>query len=383
MRFAFVSHADPEDEALWSGIPVNIIRALRTLGHEVCPVGPLGAQYPLPARIKAAANRLLNKTYIINRNPQLFRARARRASDRVRRIGGVDAVIVTYPADAAYLHVDVPILVVHDSTWRQLLDFYPEFGSDRIAKETLRHAEQLERDALANADHLIYFSEWAARSAIDDYGIDSRKVSFAYPGASLRAVPSREAIGHAIQRRSSETCRLLFIGKDWHRKGGDIAVGIVERLNGLGIAAILDVVGCRPPREYARNRHVAMHGILHKSVSQDASLLESLLACAHFFVMPSRAECAGLVFCEAAAYGVPAVATDVGGIPEIVQNEVTGAALPKEAGPSDYAAWIAERFVDRDSYARMAWSARARFEQDLNWPSFCAAVIRTLRLSST
>lgn len=51
---------------------------------------------------------------------------------------------------------------------------------------------------------------------------------------------------------------------------------------------------------------------------------------ADIFFLPSRYESLGMVFAEAGAYGVPCIGTDVGGIPEIIENGGTGFLNPIE-----------------------------------------------------
>jgi N-acetyl-alpha-D-glucosaminyl L-malate synthase BshA len=53
-----------------------------------------------------------------------------------------------------------------------------------------------------------------------------------------------------------------------------------------------------------------------------------LLACADLFILPSSSESFGLVALEAMASGVPVIATNAGGLPEVVENGVTGFMAP-------------------------------------------------------
>ena len=58
--------------------------------------------------------------------------------------------------------------------------------------------------------------------------------------------------------------------------------------------------------------------------------IPDLMSTADVFVLPSVAEAFGVVFAEALYLGVPIVATNIGGIPEIITNGVDGILIPAE-----------------------------------------------------
>jgi glycosyltransferase involved in cell wall biosynthesis len=74
-----------------------------------------------------------------------------------------------------------------------------------------------------------------------------------------------------------------------------------------------------------------------------------------------------MVFCEAAAYGLPVVATRTGGVPEIVTEGENGVTLPLEARGDAYARVIARIHADEACYRHMAACGRRAFETRLNW----------------
>jgi glycosyltransferase involved in cell wall biosynthesis len=81
------------------------------------------------------------------------------------------------------------------------------------------------------------------------------------------------------------------------------------------------------------------------------------------YVSPSRHEAFSLSLAEAAAAGLPAVATRVGGVPEVVLDGVTGLLVPP-GDPGELAAAIARLALDPVLSATFARNARLRYESE-------------------
>ena len=85
-----------------------------------------------------------------------------------------------------------------------------------------------------------------------------------------------------------------------------------------------------------------------------------------FFVLPSRSEAFPIVVMEAGALGVPIVATAVGGVPEAIDDGVSGLLVPAES-VSDLARAL-RRFLDDPEAARqMAERLRNRVSSEFTW----------------
>ena len=87
-----------------------------------------------------------------------------------------------------------------------------------------------------------------------------------------------------------------------------------------------------------------------------------LLRAADVFVLTSEIEGLPLVVLEAMSQGVPVVATDVGGMPEAVIDDVTGFRPPPRE-PAALATAITRILSDHTVASRMRQAALARFEQ--------------------
>jgi glycosyltransferase involved in cell wall biosynthesis len=229
-------------------------------------------------------------------------------------------------------------------------------------------ADRQERLSLRICAAAVYASRRAADSAVRDYGADPGKVHVAPFGPNIEP-GSRAELDAAMAARSLAPVRLLFVGREWQRKGGGIVLDTARALHAGGLDAEVDLVGL-PRLPVPVPPYVRHHGPLGHKRPEQKALLRRLFERATLVFVPSRAEAFGMTFCEAAAFGLPAVTTAVGGIPEVVLDGVTGLVLPLEAGPDAYAAAIACLVADSVRYTAMARRARQEYEARLNWDAF-------------
>ena len=209
-------------------------------------------------------------------------------------------------------------------------------------------------------------SDWAACSAVQDYHIEPEHVYIVSLGANLDTVPTREIID---ARKLSGACRLLFMGVEWQRKGGDIAFETLLKLEEMGIEAELTVCGSVPPIGMTHPRMTVIP-FLDKNDERQAREIEKFYAMSDFLILPTRADCTPFVFGEANAFGLPVITTDTGGIASVIRNGENGYALPLQARGDDYADLIANIYHDEQRYLRLVQSSRAAFEERLNWDTW-------------
>lgn len=109
--------------------------------------------------------------------------------------------------------------------------------------------------------------------------------------------------------------------------------------------------------------------------------IERLVPCADLFVLPSLFESFGLAALEAMAAGVPVLASDAGGLPEVIENGNTGV-LCKVGDVDCLAASMAEMLLDRPKLKAMGERARevatTRFTLDRILPQYEAIYERVL-----
>jgi glycosyltransferase involved in cell wall biosynthesis len=351
----------------WSDTPHFCIDALRREVEQLIVVGTLTEEQRLNLAMDVQ-DRLarLGRIYCPERDPAFLEPRAAAINETLGLHPDAEAVVVFNPPDAAYLKTNIPIVVFHDATWKQFTSTYPGYSENELMETSYRSGVIAERTAFHNARWLLFMSKWAADGASQEYPLLRDKIRVVYPGANLPQVPGASSVQQSIAGRTTGQCRLLFIGYAFYRKGLDIALKTVARLRSLGIDAVLQVVGGE--REPATSGSpVRWYGRLSKFVVSEFTSLSQIYLESFILLLPSRAECAGIVLCEAAAFGMPALVPQTGGMSEIVAHGETGYVLPSGATPDAYASAIARLWRDPVSYRKLCENARTRYEELLNW----------------
>ncbi len=200
------------------------------------------------------------------------------------------------------------------------LDRYVPLMADASAANAALKRDVLARSRIA----LVAPSRWlldmaervgATRDALDarviTNGIDTRVFS---PGDRTAA---REALGLASDERV-----VLTVGRDVATnpfKGFDLLEAALRSLAERGERALVVAIG-------SAGADRALGGVRLRFVPfiDSPTSLATWYQAADVYAHPARAEALGLTLLEAAACGVPAVASRVGGIPEVVQHDVTG-----------------------------------------------------------
>lgn len=348
-------------------------------GCRVSAIDRLHVGYPVLMRLrKRLADRLTGTTYALDRSPHAVTRWSREASSRIKSLANVDAVVSTGTLPVAELASNVPLAIWADATFHSLRTTYPEFAS--YSGRSIDEGDRAERMAFARARLVCFASEWAAADAIAHYGVDRAKVRVVPFGANTDSPFVDEAAAlAAVRERDWSTLRFLFIGVDWQRKGGDTAVEVVRGLNASGTRAVLSVVGCQVPADIAALPFVESVGFVSKRDDRGAARLGTLMSQSHFLLVPTRAECFGLVFAEASAFALPSAARRVGGTTTAIRDGETGLLFDVHAGADSYIAQLRPLIADRDRYTTMSMNAYRDYRDRLNWRVAGAKFVAQLR----
>jgi glycosyltransferase involved in cell wall biosynthesis len=295
---------------------------------------------------------------------------------------------------------NVPTVVSIDLTWRLAFQ-----ESRYIASPFFKPTLDLERRIYERANLVVSFSDWAANSVIEDYGIPASKVKVVRNGVTLPPAPAAVAAngrahsdgaasglatgstngngngnghhnGHGHGDGKDDLLRLGFIGNGFTRKGGDLLLRVHQEW--FADQAHLTMVAGDVPRRRSTVRNVD----LRSDVPWD-ELMTQVLPNFDLFVFPTRWDYSPYAVIEAMSAGVPVIATRVGAIPEMIRDGVDGMLIEAglEAPLVDRMQWA---IVNRARLPEMGACARERatghYAAERNYPQLLdllAEVART------
>jgi len=231
-----------------------------------------------------------------------------------------------------------------EPAWRDRAEAEIIQCSDAICVSCVEEEEQFRR----------LYGDPAGRIEIISPGVEH---AFFAPGDQAAA---RKAIGFDPDRPL-----LLFVGRIQPLKGPDVAIQALAELGRTDVQ--LAIVGGSSGRNgdiqaaeaHALVDELGLHDQVHFIEPQPHHILSTWYRAADVVLVPSRSESFGLVALEAAACGIPVVASAVGGLLSLVDDGDTGY-LVEGRRPGDFAAAIAKILGDADLAASMSAAAVVR-----------------------
>lgn len=160
--------------------------------------------------------------------------------------------------------------------------------------------------------------------------------------------------------------KILFVGRDFKRKGGDIVVDAFRLLRSKWPDVEVHIAG---PKESPVD--LGEPGYFYYG---DASrpILQRLMNQADIFCMPSRFEAYGLVFIEALAFGLPCVGRNAFEMPYFIDAGVTGELVNSDS-PEELAEQLSKIMTNED-YMRNVQNRREYYIKEYSWSSVASRI---------
>ena len=199
------------------------------------------------------------------------------------------------------------------------------------------------------------------KNELEMNGVQDHKIEIVHPVPASLQAPAALPMGEAPE--------LLFVGQVIRGKGVDLMLQALARINGNWHATI---VGDGNHIEACRHlaRRLAIHDRIRFRGWVNHDELDRYYTAARLVVVPSRwPEPFGMVGIEAMARGRPVVAFDTGGIPDWLDDGVTGLLVP--AANVAMMASAIQRLLDDSALAsRMGRAGSARVQNSFSHQAY-------------
>jgi len=259
--------------------------------------------------------------------------------------------------------------------WLRLPFVVYAYGNEILT--AMQSAWQKPRLALQHADRVLAISRFTA-DLVRRAGVSPERIALVHPGCDVdrfRPRPARMDLRHALLGPRDRDRVLLTVGGLVARKGQDMVIQALPRLRQSIPDVTYLIVGDGPYRAQletlAMSVGVRDHVVFAGMVS--AEDLPDVYALSDVYVMPSReqlescdVEGFGLVFLEANACGKAVVGGRSGGIPDAVEDGVSGL-LVDPHDPEDIANALRRILSDGDMALRLGEQGRLRVVREFEW----------------
>jgi len=370
MKIGFLSAHNPLNRYSFSGSAYYAYEALLRLPNVSTYL--LGNQFHSRERMRHFTQKFLSKVPV-NTQGYSKRLKEKSAKDFLNSIESdlrknqID-VVVCFVSSSLVSPLKskshLPFISVTDATVSYIEDAY----NYPVEPEDYRH----EYESIQKSSRVVFSSDFMADRVRGEYADLLREAP-----KKVRVIPfglNMDLVSQAAKvPLVRDQLNLLFVGREWHRKGGDIAIEMLKYLQANHVNAHLTIIGSRP--EIAEeNLNITVIPYLDKNKPEQQQQYFDILNRTHFLVLPTRADCTPMVIAEANAFGVPALVSDVGGTGTLVKPGLNGYLLPATARGDQYGAIAAKLFADRTGYQNLSMTSRKEYETRLNWDAWARQI---------
>jgi glycosyltransferase involved in cell wall biosynthesis len=372
MKIAVTSIYDINNPKYWSGTIYYMIENLKRQDISIEYAENFKIPYRNYFRSKSLIYQKFLKSLYFKEKEPLIQKKYADFFNKKYKDSSYDIIFSPQTTELGYIESKKPMVFWVDATFNALID---ELRYQvKLNTRGIELGNFYDRTALEKARLAIYSSDWAANSAINYYGASPERVKVVPFGANIKHEFNLEEIKNIVKKRDQNVCKLLFVGIDWERKGGEIAVEITRKLNEFSLKTELHIAGCNPALPQPIPDFVKIHSFIDKKTNEGLKKFISLFKESHFFIMPSLYEPYGIVFCEANSFALPAIGSDTGGIPTIIKDNINGLLMKQPVNIEIISENIIKLFQDKRTYNEIAISSYNEFKTRLNWESSCQIV---------
>jgi glycosyltransferase involved in cell wall biosynthesis len=224
------------------------------------------------------------------------------------------------------------------------------------------------KSAIAITDRLIFPSHATSRLYLEFGPSENHRVIH----SGINITPLQPDDVKPPFKRKPDRLYVVVVASIESRKGQDVLLQAFKMLP----ADISDQVECfligrKLDLEFSQNvvKNAKTMGNVHIVGETPANLVMQYLAVADVFILPSRDEALPISLIEAMAFGLAIIATRVGGVTEIIQDQVNGLLVEKE-DPAGLAKCITRLYLDKDYRYNLGQAGKHSYQENLTFDKF-------------
>lgn len=370
LRLLVLVAGDPATDRPFSGSARNLVRALAARGvvHAALNAATWWADpWVSPGLLLSLAEREPARLLSRLRLSGLAHGACSRRADRLARANPGFEACLLYGTTFFPHELRVPVYCYFDATVAQNAGA-AAYAMAWLPGRSLTALRERQHQVFERCAGLFPRSAWAASTLDVDYGVPSWKVVVAGAGWNHDLEPPPHA--------PYDARRVLFVGRDFARKGGPVLVEAFRRVREALPDARLVVAGCRPPGLHLEPG-VEVVGTISKDAPGGLPRLLELYREASVFCLLSRYEPFGVAVLEAMRSEVPCLVPDRFAFPEVVLDGLTGRTV-HSTDPRKLAAVLIEMLSDPAGLARMGSFAREHVLANWSWAHAAARICRRI-----
>jgi len=292
--------------------------------------------YDLDASLKGSALFFHKLSYIIvyqgklqskyNFSKRYLKSLERNLLHEIQKIKDIDAIIET--ADIGIIK-DIPFYLYQDLSLDVLIRYFQEHnhpapGWEIFNLDDLCKRKEWQMKVYSKCRGIFAKSRWLANSLINDTGIPVEKVHLVDVGINVKP----EMRGHQNELKNKKGKIILFIGRDFNRKGGTLLVEAFKLLKERHHKKIKLIIA--GPKNWPLPGKVPEGIQFIGDVS--CQILMRWFAVTDLFCMPSYFEGGyAIVFAEALCFGIPCIGQNIQGMSEIIKPGINGYLLNNDS----------------------------------------------------
>jgi len=237
-------------------------------------------------------------------------------------------------------------------------------GSDVYETKRIRWLGYVTRLILTRCDHIIAMSESLANLTIQ-LGVSP---------ANVTRIPDGVDPNYFSPQSADREPVILFVGSIIQRKGVDFLIDAMPKVFARHTAYRLVLIG-EGPLDRDLERKAKMLGVSDKvellgALSPDG--VRNWMRKSKLLVLPSIEEGLGVVLLEALACGTPCIGTSVGGIPDIIHDQVGSLVPPRD--PEALAQSIISLLDNQEEWQRKSIAGRSYILENYAWESIAGQI---------